>query len=267
MALPTASRITSMLPTADGAIEYALTGSGSPVTVFAHGLSGTIDTTRPFGGGVPGSKVFFHFRGHGASSSPETPWTYAALAGELGAVARHTGATRALGVSMGAGAICRLLQDDPARFERIVLVIPAVLDTPRRDEARERLLRMAELAEERDVEGVMQLLLEEQPAEVRARTDVRTWCRRQAEVVVATDVRRALRTIPQETAMTDRAALREVTAPTLVLAQERDPAHPVPVAEQIAGLIPGCRLEVLPPGGIMWQHRDRVRSLVGEFLG
>ena len=104
-------------------------------------------------------------------------------------------------------------------------------------------------------------------AQVRARTDVRAWCRRQAEVVVATDVRRALRTIPQETAMTDRAALREVTAPTLVLAQERDPAHPVPVAEQIAGLIPGCRLEVLPPGGIMWQHRDRVRSLVGEFLG
>ena len=47
-----------------------MTGPGEPVTVFAHGLAGSIDETRPFGSGVRGSRVFLHFRGHGATSAP-----------------------------------------------------------------------------------------------------------------------------------------------------------------------------------------------------
>lgn len=258
--------LTSILPTREGGIEYLVTGSGSPTTVFAHGLAGSIDTTRPFGGAVRGSRAFFHFRGHGASSSPESPWTYAALTGELAAVADRVGASRALGVSMGAGALCHLLEMQPDRFERVVLVIPAVLDTPRRDEALERLLRMGELAQDRDVEGVAGLLLEEQPAAEREQPRVRAWCRSQAETIVRTDVGRALRTIPHEVAMSDRQALAAIPSPVLILAQEEDPAHPVWVAEEIARLVPGSTLEVLPPGGILWRHRPRVRQLIGEFL-
>jgi pimeloyl-ACP methyl ester carboxylesterase len=257
---------TSLLATREGGIEYLTTGSGSPVTVFAHGLAGSIETTRPFGGGVSGTKAFFHFRGHGASAAPETDWTYSALAGELDAVSRRTGATRALGVSMGAGAICRLLELDPGRFERVVLVLPAVLDTPRRDRALDRLLRMAELAEERDVDGVTELLLLEQAAGVRVRPDVLAWCRRQAQVIVATDVRRALRTIPHATAMSDRAALQRVSSPMLVISQADDAAHPVAVAEEIGRQVPHAHVEVLPAGGILWQHRDQVRRLIGRFL-
>ncbi|WP_156822697.1 alpha/beta fold hydrolase [Demetria terragena] len=257
---------TSLLATRQGGIEYLLTGSGSPATVFAHGLAGSIDTTRPFGGGVPGTKAFFHFRGHGASASPETDWTYTALAGELDAVARHVGATRALGVSMGAGAICRLLEDDPDRFERIVLVIPAVLDSPRKDAAMQRMRHLAQLAEERDVDAVQEALLRDQPSGVRTRPDVVAWCQRQAQVVVATDVRRALRTIPRATSMSDRTALQRVSAPILVIAQEADPGHPVSVAHEIGAQAPHARVEILPPGGVLWEHRDRVRRLIGEFL-
>ena len=123
-----------------GALEVLTTGSGLPSTVFAHGLAGSIETTRPFGSGVAGSRTFFSFRGHGASAAPETDWTYAALAAELDAVARHAGATRALGVSMGAGALCSLLEQQPDRFDRLVLVIPAVVDRPRSDAAMDRLL-------------------------------------------------------------------------------------------------------------------------------
>jgi len=61
--------------------------------------------------------------------------TYAALAGELRAVADHVRATQALGVSMGAGALCALLADTPLRFRRLVFVLPAVLDRPRTDYA------------------------------------------------------------------------------------------------------------------------------------
>ncbi len=264
--IATSARRTSLLPTAEGGLEYLCTGKGDPTTVFAHGLAGSIDTTRPFGSGVSGTRAFFHFRGHGASSSPESPWTYAALAGELRAVADKVGASQALGVSMGAGALCHLLEVEPARFDRVVMVIPAVLDTPRTDHALERLIRMGELAQDRDVDGVFELMLLEQPEPMRERPQVRAWCRDQAEVIVRTDVSRALRTIPHEVAMSDREALRGIRAPILVLAQEDDPAHPVRVAQEISRLAPDATLEVLPPGGIMWSHRSHVRKLIGEFL-
>lgn len=264
--IATSGRRTSLLPTPEGSLEYLCTGSGDPTTVFAHGLAGSIDTTRPFGSAVSGTRAFFHFRGHGASSSPESPWTYAALAAELRAVAGHVGARRALGVSMGAGALCHLLEQEPGRFDRIVMVIPAVLDTPRTDGALDRLLRMGEFAQDRDVDAVFDLMLEEQPEPMRGRPAVRTWCRTQAETIVRTDVSRALRTIPHEVAMDDRQALRGIHVPVLVLAQEDDPAHPVSVAEEIGRLTPDATVKVLPPGGILWSHRATVRTLVGEFL-
>jgi len=114
-------------------IEYLVAGVGAPepVTVFAHGLGGDIATTRPLGSGVPGRKVFFHFRGHGRSPVPPTVWSYADLAGDLAAVADHVGATRALGASLGAGALCALLAQRPDRFARTVFYLPAALDQPR----------------------------------------------------------------------------------------------------------------------------------------
>ncbi|NHN55513.1 alpha/beta hydrolase [Calidifontibacter sp. DB0510] len=255
-----------MLPVPGGYLEYLVTGAGAPVTIFAHGLAGSIDTTRPFGTAVGGQQVYLHFRGHGASSSPETPWTYGYLADELDAVARHTGATQALGVSMGAGAICNLIERVPARFDRIVLALPAVTDHPRRDAALERLVAMATLADDRDVDGLAEQLVLEQPAEVRHTAPVQQWCREQARLIVQTDVSRALRSIPHLTALQSLDSLHRVQTPVLVIAQEDDPAHPVWVGRELAAALPNARLEVLPPGGIMWTHRARVRSLVGEFL-
>lgn len=130
-----AGRVTSLLETPDGLLEFITTGSGLPATVFAHGITGSIESTRPFGSGVKGSRTFLHFRGYGASAAQETPLTYAALADELRAVADHVGATQALGVSMGAGALCALLARTPLGFERLVFVLPAALDRPRTDEA------------------------------------------------------------------------------------------------------------------------------------
>ena len=135
MTVRPAGRTTSLLEGPDGLIEFTTTGSGLPATVFAHGLTGSIETTRPFVSGVKGSRTFLHFRGYGASTAQETPWTYPALADELRAVADHVGATQALGVSMGAGALCALLAHTPLRFERLVFVLPAALDRPRTDDA------------------------------------------------------------------------------------------------------------------------------------
>jgi pimeloyl-ACP methyl ester carboxylesterase len=119
---------TQLLATGYGAtIEYLVAGVGTPepVTVFAHGRGGSIESTRPLGSGVPGRKVFFHFRGYGGSSVPSRETTLDDLADDLAAVADHVGADRALGASMGAAALCTLLTRQPDRFARLVFYLPA----------------------------------------------------------------------------------------------------------------------------------------------
>ena len=230
MTVAPAGPCTSQLEGPNGSLEFITTGSGLPATVFAHGLTGSIETTRPFGSGVKGSRTFFHFQGHGGSAArdaAETSETYAALADELRAVADRVGATQALGVSMGAGALCSLLAQTPVRFERLVFVMPAVLDRLRSDDtddALDRLVAMAQGVDRRDLRGLA------------------------------------------APPLTDRAVLAAVTAPALVIAQEQDPAHPVWVAEQLAASLPGARLVVLAPGGILSCHRAVMRDLIGGFL-
>lgn len=249
----------------NGSPDYLTTGSGTPATVFAHGLGGSIETTRPFGSGVAGSRTFVQFRGHG-NSAPDAPWTYAALADELAWVADRAGATQALGVSMGAGALCSLLAAGPLRFGRLVFVMPAVLDRPRTDGALDRMVAMAQCVDDRDVQGLTALLLQAEPASARMQPAVRLWCHRQAVAMAGTAVSRALRALPAAVPLADAGVLAAVRAPALVIAQEGDPAHPVGVAEQLAGLLPDARLEVMAPGGLLWRHRDAMRELIGGFL-
>ncbi|MGH3385318.1 MAG: alpha/beta fold hydrolase [Nocardioidaceae bacterium] len=256
-----------LLSTGDAQVEYVVTGTGDPVTVFAHGLAGSIPETRPFGSGVPGSKAFLHFRGHGASSAPDTPWTYAALAGELRAVADHVGATQALGVSLGAGALTRLVTDDPQRFSRLVLVLPAALDQPRADPAVLRLRRMADHVVRRDLDALADLLVLEQPVQARDRADVRVWAGRQATRLAGTGVERALRELPTQHPIDDRAALAAVTCPVLVIGQQGDDAHPAAIAAELADALPSATLTMFDAGGVLWTHRRELRGLVGAFLG
>ncbi|GAB47161.1 alpha/beta fold hydrolase [Mobilicoccus pelagius] len=255
-----------MLAGPTGAVEYLSIGEGTPSTVFAHGLGGSISTTRPFASGVPGRRTFLHFRGHGASEAPETAWTYPALAGELRAVADHVDATRCLGVSMGAGAMCALLEETPDRFDRIVFVIPALIDRQRTDAALQRLVDLADLVDDRDVEGIAAHFVDEQPPELRERPVVQAWAQEQARLLSGTPVATALRALPHAVPLTDRASLSRVTAPALVIGQEGDDAHPESIAREFADVLPHAELEILPPGGVLWSHRSRVRALVSAFL-
>ena len=81
------------------------TATAQPVTVFAHGLTNSRNELAAFTPFVAGTKVRFDFRGHGLSSVPETGYRFADFARDLDAVARAYGATRAVGTSLGAGAI------------------------------------------------------------------------------------------------------------------------------------------------------------------
>lgn len=251
----------------EGDLEILTAGRAEPRSVFVHGLAGSIATTRPYASKVAGTRTFVHLRGHGASHTPDhEDWGYAELAAEVWSVADQVGADRALGISMGAGALLAGLARDPDRFTRVVLVLPAAIDRPRGDEAMRRLERLAVRVEAGDVRPVAAHLLAEQPAQVRDDPVVAAWCREQAEALVTTGVASALRVLPHRVPLVDREALARVTCPVLVLGQEGDDTHPASVARELAGLFPRGEVHVAGPGGIMWGHRAQTRDRVGEFL-
>ena len=89
---------------ADVVLHFEVEGSGDPVTVFAHGLTNSCMELAAFTPMAPGTRVRFCFRGHGHSGTPAAgAYAYADFARDLDAVARETGATAAVGTSLGAG--------------------------------------------------------------------------------------------------------------------------------------------------------------------
>jgi 3-oxoadipate enol-lactonase len=249
-----------------GPLEVVLTGSGQPVTVFAHGLASSIDETRPFGSGVRGTRVFLHFRGHGASYAPATTWTYESVAAELMAVVGEYGARRALGVSLGAGAILRAAADAPGAFERLVLLLPGALDRPRHDPAVTRMETMARHVATRDLAALADALVADQPTGAQDRADVRVWAERRARRLAGTNVAQALLDLPARYPLEPSTDLSVVSCPVLVVGQEGDGAHPAELARETAARLPNAELRIFDADGLVWAHRAEVRELVSTFL-
>ncbi|MFD1148971.1 alpha/beta fold hydrolase [Saccharothrix hoggarensis] len=211
-------------------------GSGAPVTLVGHGLGATPGEARLPTSGLPGTKVVITLPSHGdAPDAPEGYWNYRRIAADLREVARQTGATRAIGVSLTAGALLALLADEPDAFDRVALLLPAVLDEPRPLLSREDAI-----------------------AAVGGPPDYQAQRRRAFARLDG-----ALAELPGQVAVADRAALARVTAPVLVIGATRDPLHPEDVAKQVAGAFPNGRLELVPS----WlAHRADVRGWLSDFL-
>ena len=247
-------------------LEQLVSGVGDPVTVFAHGLAGDISSTRPLGSAVTGRRVFFHFRGHGRSDSPPGPWSFADLAADLNAVADHSGATRAVGVSMGAGALCRLLADRPDSFERVVLYLPAPLDGVRPPVAVTRLERLLAAVESGEAAAVAEAVEAELPPSVRNTPAGWSYLRQRVEQLQRDGLAPELDTLWSAPAVPDESSLAAVTAQALIIGCVGDDVHPVAVAERLAGLIPRADLQVYDRPALLWHNRKELRERISTFL-
>ncbi|GAA1616429.1 MULTISPECIES: alpha/beta fold hydrolase [Brevibacterium] len=257
-------------------------GTGEPHTLFSHGFAGAIRDTRPFGTGITGTKHFLHLFGHGGRPSPGPGWDYALIAEALADALTATSATRALGVSMSAGGLLRLLSTGHpavAGLEKVALVLPASFAGFPAEVAHAHtayLESLRDLVAAGDVDGITELMLTREPAEVADLVPARAWTRAKAENLVHTDMSDGLGLALEIAAagVGDPAEfdagltrLREFAGEVLVLTHEDDPAHPVFIAEEIAAAVPGSRLEVLPAGSILWRGRHEVRRILSEFFG
>jgi pimeloyl-ACP methyl ester carboxylesterase len=243
-----------------------VTGAGEPVTVFAHGFGGGIAETRPLGSGVPGRKVFFQFRGHGRSAAPAGRWTYADLARDLRAIADLSGATRAVGASLGAGALSRLLADSPRRFDRVVLFLPAALDEPRPAAVRQRLTRLLDAVLDGDLSAVADAVATEAPPSVRNTPAAWTYFRHRIDQLVRDGLAPELASLAEQVPVADPAQLAAVSAEALVIGCVGDELHPVAVAERLAAALPAATLHVYDKPGVLWTQRADLRERISHFL-
>jgi pimeloyl-ACP methyl ester carboxylesterase len=229
---------------ADGVrLHVEVEGSGDPVTLFAHGLTNSCVELAAFTPFVQGTKVRFCFRGHGHSGLADPGrYGFADYAADVIAVADATGATRAVGTSLGAGAITRVVAADPARFERLVLVLPAALDEPVHGHPLS--LRTAELLETLPKDEAIAQILRESGRDqtYEANPGLREFDLFLWQDLDPIGVAAAIRGITGEVAVTDAKELRAVEAPALIIAREGDALHPIAVARRMADLLPDAEL-------------------------
>ena len=261
------------MPLIDGPdckLNVEVMGEGEPVTVFAHGITSSLQEIAAFGWRTRGTRVMFDFRGHGASESPPADVGYdtPCMRRDLEFVADAYGATRALGVSMGAGALLHLLADQPDRFERLVFFIPARIDE-NTSVSKDRYPEMAALLETLPIEEVAERMTnapESQPLFV-ARPAWRDLIRARVLRMNATGVPRALRAFAEgRPPVTDASVLRKIAAPALVLGHENDPIHPAAVARRLGELLPNAEVRIWPEPLAMLDDFSAFADTVGQFL-
>ena len=229
-------------------LHVEVDGSGDPVTVLAHGLTNSCMELAAFTPLAPGTKVRFCFRGHGHSGTPEPGhYRFEDFAGDVDAVATSFGATRAIGTSLGQGAITRLLAARASRFERLVFVLPAALDLPLSDGALSGFHRTATLLETLPTDQAVERIIEDsgRSSDYAARpwlrdVDMLLW-----QDLQPVGVARSIREVTRDVAIHDRELLRGVDAPTLLIAREGDPIHPAELARVLADLLPNAELIML----------------------
>ena len=234
------------LRTDDTTLHYEVEGSGEPVTVFAHGLTNSCMELAAFTPFAPGTKVRFCFRGHGHSGVPEAgSYRFADFARDLDDVARATGATNVVGTSLGAGAVLHLVGREPARFDRIVLLLPATLDMPIGDHS--LFDRTADLLETLPRDQAIEAILRESGRTENHRDNpgLRAYDMLRWREMDPVGVARAIREITRDVAIDDGQRLRDVAVPTMIIAREGDPIHPAVLARVLSELMPQNELVML----------------------
>lgn len=239
-------------------------GRGAPVTLVVHGLGATPGEARIPASGLRGTRVVVTLPGHGdAADAAPGYWSYERVAQDVRAIADEVAATRAVGVSLGAGALTRIAAEAPDRFDRLALLLPASLDESRDATSSAvfaTLARAVDGAGEDDGARLRALVGEGLPED----TDVGDYVALRSRTLLR--LREALETIPYQPPLTDRAALAGVSADVLVVGATDDTLHPAGVAEDVAGALPRARLELLASSAPMLTHRGELRRLLTGFL-
>jgi pimeloyl-ACP methyl ester carboxylesterase len=133
-----------------------------------------------------------------------------------------------------------LLEQDPARFDRIVMLLPASLDLPFKNP--QRFDGIADLLESYPKDEAIERILETS----RDRYERAPWLR-ELDLMLWEDmnpigVARAIREVTRDISISDREVLRKVEAPVLLICREGDLIHPAELGRILDDLLPNAEL-------------------------
>jgi 3-oxoadipate enol-lactonase len=234
-------------------LGWSSTGRG-PLVLFAHGLGGDrwaleregmLDWSAISNAGR--RLVRFDARGHGTSTGGEDPtnadhYTWAELARDLldlaGDIDEANGPIDAIGASMGTGTLLHAAVQAPHRFRRLVLSVPPTAWQSRQALAGtyEEAAILVERAGRKAFESTLA-----QRSVPRVFANLTSYPSR-------IDVTEALLpSVLRGAALSDLpplATLATLKVPTLLLAWDGDPVHPLSTAWELAETLPSARLHV-----------------------
>ncbi|HEX9696214.1 MAG TPA: alpha/beta hydrolase [Actinomycetota bacterium] len=253
----------------DARLNVEVRGAGTPVTLFAHGITSCIAEIEPWAAGTQGTRVLMDLRGHGASDRPPPEAGYGpdAMRRDIACVADRFAATRAFGVSVSAEALCAIMAGRPDRFERVALFLPGALDEPNDGAAHFpefaadlESMTLEDYAGKALADPVYGLLFAKRPA-------WRALVRQRILRMNRDGIPRALRGYRDAPPpVPDPAPLAAVEAPVLILGHEDDPVHDAAVARRLASLLPGATLRIWDEPLAMLDDPAAFARLVGSFL-
>lgn len=231
-------------------VAYVDEGSGMPV-LWQHGLGATqAQAAEVFPNSSRFRRITLECRGHGDSElgSPDA-LSIRQFADDALALLDHLDVQRAVvgGISLGAAIALRLAVCHPERVGGLIIARPAWLDAP----APERMriyLEVAELLERHgaadgrqhlEASGCYRRVLQESPD--NAASMLSFFQRVNPASTIA-----LLARIPAQGPDVTREQIARLALPALIVANEGDYVHPIPLAETFAALIRGSRLEIVP---------------------
>ena len=248
-------------------LNYELSGrDGAHAIVFTGSLGTDLTMWRPQSDrlGERFRTLRYDIRGHGASEVPPGPYSMADLGSDLIALLDRLAIDRAslCGLSIGGMIAMWAAAHAPERVERLVLCCTsAQLGPPESWTERAATVRAG------GVEAVADAVLGRWFTPGFAA----------AEPGVIERMRRILTATPREgyagcceaiAEMDLTPELPAITAPTLVLAGEQDPATPPEHGRRIAGLIPGARFDTVAPAAHLAtvERPDLTTAMILRFL-
>ncbi len=259
------------------AAHYRLMLTDHPITVvLLHGLGA--DLTQPWDytcghvGGRLATRLAPDARLHGETHLRQAGLlNFDVLAADVVDLVDQLGLSRRLvlvGVSMGAGTALRVAQRVPERIHGLVLIRPAWLD----QSLPPNLAVLGEVAALLKAHGANagRALFAASPA-YRAIAEISpsgaASVLGQFDKPLAVERVQRLEDMPRSVPYPGPAAVREVTAETLVIGAQGDPMHPMAIAQEWARLIPTATLtEVVSRDLAPDQQRTEIRERVDNFL-
>jgi pimeloyl-ACP methyl ester carboxylesterase len=247
-------------------------GQGYPF-IFQNGLGGDVNQPLSLLQQMQGYRLAaFDCRGHGATHPLGDPerFSLASFADDLLAFLNHMGYQQAVigGISMGAAVALNFALRHPGRTSGLILSRPAWLDRPDPPNLAVYDL-IAQLIRTRGAHNGRAAFLDSDVYQhIRhVSPDAANSLVGQFENNLAEEAVIRLERIPHCALIADMSELQAIRAPTLIMANQQDPIHPIEYGRALAQEIRGAVFHELTPKSVSTErHAADVRRHVADFL-